>query len=311
MEEKWRALLKSSGEIMNRREFSQLLAAAALTPAVREIDAQASPAQFRFSVMLWTIHNKFPFERCIEIVAAAGYNGVELVDEFNKWSPEETRRMVAKIHSLGLVVDAIGGVNADFSDPGGGGNLLTQLERQMAIAKTLDCPAIVQLSGKHNPNLTPQAQQQASIENLKRAGDLAARHKIQLLIEPIDPIENPPIYLTSVAQGFEIVRAVDSPNVKVLYDFYHEQRAAGNLTEKLVNNIDWVGLVHIADVPGRHEPGTGEIDYHNIYRKLAQLNYNKFIAMEYYPTGDPMQSLKQQRLAALHAARSATEPYQL
>jgi hydroxypyruvate isomerase len=294
---------------MNRREFSQLLAGTALTSAFGKILAQTSPAQFRFSIMLWTIEHKLPFEHCIELAAAAGYTGVELVDEFNKWTPEETRRIVAKMHSLGLMVDAISGVNADLSDPRGGDHLSMQLVRQIGIAKTLDCSMIILLSGKRNAKLASDAQQHASIENLKRAGDMAAKHNIQLVIEPIDPIENPPIYLTSVTQGFEIVRAVHSPNVKVLYDFYHEQRAAGNLIEKLENNIDWVGLVHIADVPGRHEPGTGEIDYRNIYSKLAQLNYNKFIAMEYYPTGDPMQSLKQQRLAALQAARSATEPY--
>ncbi len=294
---------------MNRREFSQLIAAASLTPAFQNLSAQATPAQFRFSVMLWTIDHELPFERCTQIAADAGYNGVELVGEFNRWSSQETQRMLTKMHSLGLMVDAIGGVGAGFSDPNGGDHLLTQLTRQIAIANNLECRTIILLSGRRNPSLPRPAQQQASVENLKRAGDLASQHNIQLVIEPIDPLENPPIYLTSVAAGFEIVRAVGNPNVKVLYDFYHEQRAAGNLIEKLEKNIDWIGLVHVADVPGRHEPGTGEIDYLNIYRKLAQLNYNKFIAMEYYPTGDPTQSLKAQRLAALQAVRYAAEPY--
>ena len=70
------------------------------------------------------------------------------------------------------------------------------------------------------------------------------------MIEPIDLLENPTIYLASVTDGFEIARAVNSPHVKVLYDFYHEQRSFGNLIEKLEQNIDWVGLVHVADVPG-------------------------------------------------------------
>jgi hydroxypyruvate isomerase len=88
----------------------------------------------------------------------------------------------------------------------------------------------------------------------------------------------------------------------VLYDIYHEQRSYGNLIEKLERNIDLVGLIHIADVPGRHEPGTGEIDYANIYRKLAELGYNKFMAMEYYPTQDPTESLRASRLAIQQAA---------
>jgi hydroxypyruvate isomerase len=131
------------------------------------------------------------------------------------------------------------------------------------------------------------------------------KHEIDIVIEPIDPIENPAVYMTSVSEGFEIVREVSRSNVKVLYDFYHEQRAAGNLIEKLEKNIDLVGLVHIADVPGRHEPGTGEIDYATIYRKLAELRYGGYIAMEYYPTEDPVKSLRKSRLEALQAASTA------
>jgi hydroxypyruvate isomerase len=288
-----------------------LIAAASLASPFQKVDAQAAPTpvRFHFSVMLWTIDHKLPFEHCIEIVAAAGYNGVELTGEFNKWSAEQTRQMVAKMHSLNLTCDAITGVNADFSDPNGTSQLLEKLTAQIAIAKSLDCPQILLLSGKRNPSLPRQTQHQACIENMKRAGDLASQHKIQLVIEPIDPIENPPIYLTSVSEGFEIVRAVGNQSVKVLYDFYHEQRAAGNLIEKLEKNIDWVGLAHIADVPGRREPGTGEIDYRNIYRKLAELNYKEFVAMEYYPTGDPLESLKRSRLAAIEATRSLPAPY--
>jgi hydroxypyruvate isomerase len=66
----------------------------------------------------------------------------------------------------------------------------------------------------------------------------------------------------------------------------------GNLIEKLDKHIDVIGLIHIADVPGRHEPGTGEINYANIYRKLAQLNYRHTVAMEFMPTGEPVPTLR-------------------
>ena len=130
---------------------------------------------------------------------------------------------------------------------------------------------------------------------------MAAAHNVQIVIEPIDPLENPNMFLTTVSEAFDIVREVGSPQVRVLYDFYHEQRAYGNLIEKLEKNIDLVGLVHIADVPGRHQPGTGEIDYRNIYRKLAELKYSKYITMEFYPTQDPVATLKQARIEALQA----------
>src|SRR5436309_15822856 len=130
------------------------------------------------------------------------------------------------------------------------------------------------------------------IETLKRGGDIAAENNIELLIENIDPAENPQYFLTSSAEGFEIVRSVGNAHVKFLYDLFHEQIAEGNLIEKLEKNIDLVGIVHIADVPGRHEPGTGEMNFPNIYRKLGHLRYNRFVAMEFLPTGGPFASLR-------------------
>ena len=140
-----------------------------------------------------------------------------------------------------------------------------------------------------------RTQHAASIATLKRAAELLRAAGIVGVIEPIDRLENPSIYLDGVNEAFEIVRAVGSPNIKVLYDLYHEQRESGNLIEKLEKNIGEVGLIHVADVPGRHEPGTGEVNYGNIYRKLAQLNYKGVIAMEFYPTGDVVETLRRAR----------------
>ena len=98
--------------------------------------------------------------------------------------------------------------------------------------------------------------------------------------------------MTSANEAIEVVRAVNHPQVQFLYDIYHEQMSYGNLIDKLDKHIDVIGLIHIADVPGRHEPGTGEINYANIYRKLAQLNYHHNVAMEFIPTGDPVATLR-------------------
>jgi hydroxypyruvate isomerase len=121
------------------------------------------------------------------------------------------------------------------------------------------------------------------------------------VIEPIDRLENPTIFLDGVTEAFEIVRAVGSPKIKVLYDLYHEQRGMGNLIEKLEKNIAQVGLIHVADVPGRHDPGTGEINYENVYRKLGELRYAGVIAMEFYPTGDVVETLRRAREEAVRA----------
>ena len=140
------------------------------------------------------------------------------------------------------------------------------------------------------------------MESLKRGADIAEKNGLRLLLENIDQEENPKYFLTSVAEGFGIVREVNHPRVKFLYDFYHEQISEGNLIKKLEENIQHVGLVHIADVPGRHEPGTGEIAYASIYRKLAQLHYSDYVAMEFEPTGNVVETLRKARTDAIDAA---------
>ena len=286
---------------MNRRDFSRVLAGAAASSAAFPLSASLPPARetppplpFKLSVMLW-IFRDLPFEQCLEKVAQAGYQGVELVHEFDKWSDEDFRRVNAKKRSLGMTFDATAGVWKGIADPRARDGFLFDLEKLLTIADKLECPAIIVLSGDKIEGQTHDAQHQSCVETLKRAADIASKRNVTLLLENIDPEENPKYYLTSVAEGFEIIRQVNHPHVKFLYDFYHEQISEGNLIEKLEKNIGLVGLVHIADVPGRHEPGSGEINYANIFRKLAELNYQRYAAMEYIPVGDPVASLRAAR----------------
>jgi len=295
---------------MNRRKFARTLAGAALSAAAlaggaaaAETGAQSSAKgiSFKLSVMLWTVYRDLPFEQRLEKVAEAGYQAAELVDEYKNWSAEDFRRVGLKVRSLNIVFDAIAQVKSGVADPGAREAFLSDLNTLLPIAEKLECPAIIVLSGNRVEGLSHDAQHQSCVETLKRAGNIAAKRNVSLLLENIDPEENPKYYLTSVAEGFEIVREVNHPRVKFLYDFYHEQISEGNLIKKLEKNIGEVGLVHIADVPGRHEPGTGEINYPNIFRKLAQLRYDRYAAMEFIPTGDVVASLRAAKDMALQA----------
>jgi hydroxypyruvate isomerase len=295
---------------MDRREFNRRVTTATLGGVLLTRQAIALPAggdtpsmELKLSVMLWTVYKDLPFEQRLERVAQAGYHAVELVDEFKNWSPGDFRKAVAHKRSLGITFDATAGVWKGLADPQQRDAFLTELQSLSLIAAELECPAIIVLSGDTVPNMSRQQQHESCIEGLKRAADLASRRNITLLLENIDPEENPKYYLTSVAEGFEIVRKVDNPHVKFLYDFYHEQIAEGNLIEKLEKNIDLVGLLHVADVPGRHAPGTGEINYANIFRKLTELKFDGYVAMEFMPQGDAVAELRSARELALQAAR--------
>ena len=271
------------------------LAGRALAPLAAQTVADSGQASVQFSVMIWTLNKFGTFEENLERVAVAGYHHVELVGEFKKWSEDDYRRILARMETLKISVDATSGVSPGFADPAGGDAFLAALKDLIPAAKRLQCKQIILLSGKRIDGAPAGSQHTASIEALKRAADVLSSAGLVAVIEPIDRIENPTIYLDGVTEAFEIAKAVDSPNVKVLYDVYHEQREFGNLIEKFDAHIDQVGLIHIADVPGRHEPGTGEINYLNIYRKLAQLGYKGTIAMEFYPTGDIVDTLRRAR----------------
>ncbi len=271
------------------------LAGRALAPLAAQTVADSGQASAQFSVMIWTLNKFGTFEENLDRVAQAGYHHVELVGEFKKWSEDDYRRILARMETLKISVDATSGVSPGFADPAGGDAFLSALKGLIPAAKRLECKQIILLSGKRIDGAPAGSQHAASIEALKRAADVLSSAGLVAVIEPIDRIENPTIYLDGVTEAFEIVKAVGSPNVKVLYDVYHEQREFGNLIEKFDAHIDQVGLIHIADVPGRHEPGTGEINYLNIYRKLAQLGYKGTIAMEFYPTGDIVETLRRAR----------------
>ena len=287
--------------MLTRRTFVSMtaasLAARALAPGnlVGQVVGDSAQEGPQFSVMIWTLNKLGTFDENLERVAQAGYHHVELVGEFKKWSEEDYVRILARMQALKITVDATSGVGPGFADPSGGDAFLTALKSLIPAAQRLQCKQIILLSGKRIEGAPPQSQHTASIEALKRAADVLSSAGLVAVIEPIDRLENPTIYLDGVTEAFEIAHAVGSPNIRVLYDIYHEQREFGNLIAKFETNIDQVGLIHIADVPGRHEPGTGEINYGNIYRKLAQLHYKGVIAMEFYPTGDIVETLRRAR----------------
>jgi hydroxypyruvate isomerase len=301
---------------MDRRSFAKNITAALVTaPAIPKILAteekpeQPAAPPYKLSVMLWTVYRDLPFEQRLERVAAAGYTNVELVGEYAKWSDAEFDRAMAARKRLGVTFDCTAGIKSSLCNPAGRDALLVEIRATLPIMERLECPALILLSGNVVPGATQEAQAQSCIDGLRAAAQIIEGKKIngellRLLLENIDPEENPKYFLTSVAKGFEIVKAVNHPQVQFLYDFFHEQISEGNLIEKLEKNIERVGLVHVADVPGRHAPGTGEINYQNIFRKLAELKYNRIVAMEFLPTGDPVEELRKAKKMALHPEKA-------
>jgi hydroxypyruvate isomerase len=269
-------------------------------------NGEATDVPFKLSVMLWTVFTDLPFEQRLEKVSQAGYKNVELVGEYDRWTEADFSRANAKRKELGINFDCTAGLKHGVSVPDHRQPLLDELRHALPIMEKIDCPNMILLSGNRVPGLPRDVQHRCCIDTLKAAADLVQGKPIngqpvRLLLETIDPEENPHYFLTGIAEALEVVQETAHPQVRLLYDLYHEQIAAGNLIEKLEKSFPYLGLVHIADVPGRHEPGTGEINYQNIFRKLTELNYTGVAAMEFHPSGDPVAQLRAARDMALQA----------
>jgi hydroxypyruvate isomerase len=150
------------------------------------------------------------------------------------------------------------------------------------------------MSGDERPGV-PRTEQYASVvEGMKRGGELAAKEGVTLILEPLNSLVNHPGYfMTSGVEGLKAVREVDNPHVKLLFDIYHQQVQEGNIIDTLSKNIQHIAVFHVADCPGRHDPGTGELNYANIYRAIAKAGFQGHIAMEYLPVGEQVASLTQ------------------
>jgi hydroxypyruvate isomerase len=296
---------KYLGPELERRQFVGRSAAAALSSlylsqcawSLQSLPPSATSVD-PFSVMLWTVEPKLPFAQRVAKVAEAGYHAIELVNEYNHWQSSDFAVVRKQLKELNIVVDASAGIDTNLCDAAQRDLFLQQLRAKLPLLSELECSRLILLTGNKVAGLSHEQMRSNVMEALKRAAEICEPQKVEILLENIDPEENSKYFLTSVAEGLEMIRELNNPRVRFLYDFFHEQISEGNLIEKLEKNLDLIGLVHIADVPGRHAPGTGEINYANIFRKLGQLGYSRYIAMEFLPTGDTVNELRTVREAA-------------
>lgn len=273
-----------------------MFAAAAFAPRMGL--AQSSSLDDRFSVMIWVLRKRASFEQNLETVAKAGYKHIELIGEFWQWTDAERERYMAKMAQLGIGVDATTGMKLGFADTDDPSAYVAELKKLIVAAKQVKCTRLILMSGKVLPAVGDEKQRETAIATLKQCAPVLEAEGMDAILEPIDRLENRTYWMDSVEEAATITRAVGSPRIRVLYDLYHEQRTKGNLLEKLEKVIDQVAVVHIADVPRRSDPGTGEINWPNVYRDLKRLNYKGMIAMEFYPDDEPVEALHKARMEA-------------
>ncbi len=163
--------------------------------------------------------------------------------------------------------------------------------RGIEVAKALGVPRLNCLVGKRDQRIPLEEQKRVTIENLRYAAQAFAENGLTLLIEMLNPYDAPNFLVPTPRDAFAIQEWVGLPNVKVQYDVYHAQRTEGELALTFQKNLDRIGHVQIADNPGRHQPGTGEINYRFLLDFMDRIGYTGYVGLEYIPEGTTEQSL--------------------
>jgi len=164
------------------------------------------------------------------------------------------------------------------------------VSKALEYANTLQVPFINCLVGKGDESISHETQQECLKENLTYAAKQLAQHDITLLIEPINTYDIPGFFLNESGQVIDLINTLDQPNIALQYDVYHMQKMEGNLAETLAQQLANIGHIQIADNPGRHQPGTGEINYPYLFKHLEALDYDGFVGLEYAPDPDTLSS---------------------
>lgn len=163
--------------------------------------------------------------------------------------------------------------------------------RAIQYAQALQCPCVNCLVGLVPKEVPEKKFRKTLVENLRFAAAALEAENIRLLIEPLNRQDVPDFYLTCTAEALALIQEVDHRNLWLQYDIYHMQIMEGNLTQTLRNHIHKIAHIQLADNPGRHEPGTGEINFSNLFKFIDQAGYQGWIGCEYKPTGRTEDSL--------------------
>jgi len=178
-------------------------------------------------------------------------------------------------------------------EPANRAKLPETLKKSVEIAHKLDCKRMLVTTGNEIEGVPRKKQHQSIVDGLKVAAKIVEAEDITLCLEPLNILVNHKgYYLYTSEEGFEIIDEVGSPNVGLLFDIYHQQITEGNLIDNITASIDKITHFHVADVPGRHEPGTGEINYKNVFKSISDAGYDGYVGLEYWPAGSDDDSLK-------------------
>ena len=251
----------------------------------------------KFSVCVDMVFNHLPFASRIAAAADCGADAVEFWGWHDK-NLDEVRKASAE-HGI-----AVAGILTDSADANtrealslvndaGHSAFVRAVRESCAVARGLGAGALIVTTGNEMAGVPRAVQHGNIIRALGLAAPVAEGEGITLCLEPLNLlVDHKGYFLSRSEEAFAIVDAVGSPAVKVLFDIYHQQVTEGNVTANLTANAGKIGHIHVADAPGRHEPGSGELNYRNIFAAIERAGYAGFVGFEFMPTADHAKAVR-------------------
>lgn len=229
------------------------------------------------------------FVEAIHTVKDLGYTAIETYD----WKSLDLDAVKKACDETGVRLLSMCTTEFRMTDPQYREAWLKGLEESCIAANKVGAGKLITQVGP-DTGADRALQHQSIVDCLKAAAPILEKYNVTIMIEPLNTyVNHPGYYLWSAVEGFEIVREVNHPLVKVIYDIYHQQVMEGNIIPNVVNNLDCIAHLHGAGHPGRHELQFGESNYPYIFAAIDKAGYTGYCGLEYGPTLDPILSLQE------------------
>jgi hydroxypyruvate isomerase len=243
----------------------------------------------RFAANLTMMFNERPFLERFAAAAQAGFKGVEYLFPYEH--DKSALKQALADNGLAQVLHNLPAGNWQTGErgiachPDRVKEFNEGVDRAIDYATALGCSQLNCLAGMPPAGADPADVRATFVGNLQRAASKLKAAGIRLLIEPINTRDIPNFFLSHTAQAIEIIRAVGSDNLFLQYDVYHMQIMEGDLTKTIERQLPQIAHMQVADPPLRNEPGSGEINFTNLFRAIDKLGYTGWIGCEYKPAG--------------------------
>jgi hydroxypyruvate isomerase len=264
--------------------------------------ASAKERNVKLAANVSMIFRDLPFADRIPAAAAAGFQAVEMYwPEPGELPRTEQARFVQDVSALGIQVvqlnfitgERLGVDSGVAGEPDRAHLFRANVPEAVELAARLGCRRINALAGNRLSGVSHGRQVETLLESVGMAADAAASEGISVMVETLNRTDHPSFLLPDIASVMELLDRLDQPNVRLLFDVYHAAMTGEDVPAAIRRAGPMIGNVQLADVPGRNEPGTGEIDFAAVLRELALVGYDDWIACEYIPRNaeDPIGAL--------------------